>query len=94
MKFTCTAVLAAMCTVASAQGNRGYTEPYFEQYGPVYIEDKILRVIKDVRGIADSVYAPDQPDYGGTDRSYYTYQESERGFYDRRGNYDDDDDDD
>ncbi len=94
MELTCAAVVAALCTAASAQGNRGYTEPYFEQYEPVYIEDKILRVIKDVRGIADSGYPSDQPEYGDANRSYDTYRESERGFYGRRGNYDDDDDDD
>lgn len=62
------AVRATLCAATSAQSNQGYTEPYYDQYEPVSIEDKVMRVIKDVRGLSDPVYPLDQPVYEGGDR--------------------------
>jgi len=33
----------------------GYEEPYYDEYEPEYLEDKVIRVIKDVRDLTDSV---------------------------------------
>jgi hypothetical protein len=31
----------------------GYEEPYYDQYEPEYVEDKVYRIIKDVRDLTD-----------------------------------------
>ena len=33
----------------------GYDVPLEDQYEPIYLEDKVIRIIKDVRDLADAV---------------------------------------
>lgn len=33
----------------------GYAEPFEDQYEPVYLEDKVIRIIKDIRDLTDPI---------------------------------------
>jgi hypothetical protein len=33
----------------------GYGDPYYDDYEPEYIEDKVVRIIRDVRDLTNSV---------------------------------------
>jgi hypothetical protein len=52
------------------------------------MEDRILRFIKDGRAIAEPAYPSDQPEYGVGDQYY---DQTDAGYYERRGDDDDDD---
>ena len=83
------AVLSTLYSEVFAQSHGGSAEPYYDQYEPVYMEDRILRFIKDGRAIAEPAYPSDQPEYGVGDQYY---DQTDAGYYERRGDDDDDDD--
>jgi hypothetical protein len=80
-----TVILATLCGSASAQNYDGE---------PVYIEDRIMRIIKDVRHLTNTWYPSHHEireyDNGGYDRNVY---ESGNGYYRDDDDGDDDDND-